>query len=220
MNNIKDYKSKELVYLAISNLLIWSYFNIDNLSTVDISVMSTLLEATIMFGAIQMIVFILDAIYSDKAKNRLIWAKQCLPGEVVFSKVIPEHEDIRIDNEIVKKEYLDIYKNMPSALKDKKKYENREWYKLYNKYEQNSKVYFSQREWLLCRDIYVGYFTSLVCYLLLQVAVDKQNISFEFIGYLLIMLIISNIAARIKSERFVLNVIAVDLANREIGQPV
>lgn len=166
-----------------------------------------------------MIVFILDAIYSDKAKNRLIWAKQCLPGEIVFSKSYSEHEDIRIDNEIVKKEYVDIYKNMPSAIKDKKKYENRR-YGLYNKYEQNSKVYFSQREWLLCRDIYAGYFTSLVCYLLLQVAVDKQNISFEFIGYLLIMLIISNIAARIKSKRFVLNVIAVDLANREMGQSV
>lgn len=68
----------------------------------------------------------------------------------------------------------------------------------------------THRESLLCRDLYI---TTITMFVLTIVAMIVQMLSYSsiLIGYLLIMLVLTNISARNKAHRFVNTVISNDL---------
>ena len=99
---------------------------------------------------------------------------------------------------------------MPAEKKKKEKYENAEWYKLYNNYKNESKILIANRDFLLCRDITIITIMLIIIYLILvilKIIVFSKNI----VVVMLIELIVSNISMRGKAKRLAYNVISEDI---------
>ena len=132
------------------------------------------------------------------------------PGEIIFSRIQNNFNDDRIDKEKALIIYNQIYNNMPDNSKKKLKYENTKWYEIYSKHREVTMIQISNRDYLLCRDLF---FTSILLLIIYLYSTLLGLLSFErrFIIFLLVMIVVNNIATHIKASRFAYNVIAYDL---------
>lgn len=95
---------------------------------------------------------------------------------------------------------------MPADKSEKLKYENAKWYEIYNKHRDKTMIQVSNRDFLLCRDIFIATVNIFILFLLL-VSLGAFIFNVYFVIYLGIIAILSNVSARHKSERLVRNVI-------------
>ena len=84
-------------------------------------------------------------------------------------------------------------------------------YGIYKKHKTEKMIEVSNRDYLLCRDLTSVNIIILIMYLGLSVVLQMFTLKWKAIVFLAFMYIISMIAARIKAQRFVLNVIAEDV---------
>ena len=219
MANLKDYRDKELRYYLIANigilLLLLDFFQLShsesNMKTLEI--ISNVLNLSILSSTIYVLTFIADSIFSSKLKDFLIFNR--IPGSKIFSKIQEGNYDIRILKEDALRIYINIYNSLPEKKKERYNYENAEWYKIYNKYREVPMIFSSNRDALLCRDIYFSTIMIIIIYLTLTIAFEIITFDYRYIIYLITMLLISNIGTRIKRARFVSNVIVHDIANNK-----
>ena len=116
--------------------------------------------------------------------------------------------------------YGDILSELPDFKKSnykKRKYyrklQNSRWYKIYQKNQEKGQVFQSQKDYLLCRDIFVETLFFLLVYIIsVFLFADFILFSKKFVIVLVFIIIVSNIATHIKMNRFVNTVIAVDVA--------
>ena len=218
MENIKDYRNKELTWYIIANILILfcmlSGFNLNITSEVSSTaeIVNKVLGISVFSGIIYVFVFILDSIFDSTTKKYIVNLKFKLPGQVVFNNLKnKKYKDIRFTLEDVENKYKDIYDNMPNEKKEKCNYENKNWYNIYKKHKDDKMIFISNRDYLLSRDMNISTVALLIIYILLTVF---NVIPFEsiYIIYLIFMIFITNLITRQKSKRFVLNVIAHDLS--------
>lgn len=226
MDNIKDYRDKELKSYFIGNILILLFssprlkylFFLINLTEQSDTIVNVVLEiilAIISTGIISSIIFIylfiLDSIVSAKIKTFIcnLWRKQ--PGEVIFDKIFKKNIDKRFIKEDVIKNYASIYGKF-SGLDKKQKclVSNSEWYSIYKEHKDENMIFTSNRDYLLCRDLCFSTFCIICAYILL-VIFNYLDFSCKFIIFLALEFIFTNIATRSKSWRFALNVIAADI---------
>lgn len=221
INNIKDYREKELKWYIIASILILLYlsnpitiaYNTDEISLAD--KFFRLFDSGLIAGAICILSIIFDSLYSSDAKSRLVYFGQMaqLPAKTIFSNLkSSKWADVRFLRDDVLKKYSEVFEKMPKTEKDRLDYENRHWNAIYNKYRENPMIYISNRDYLLCRDLYITTITMSILYGL-AISVSFFPFSLVFCIYLLGMLLLLNIATRIKSKRFVINVIAFDIHN-------
>lgn len=177
MNNIKDYREKELKNYVIGNILVLLIFSGSIQSVIiwgienSYDVWGTIIESALLSSILYIYVFIIDAVISGDTKfNICYFGKEKMPGYTIFSDMKTKLKDDRFSQEDVMSKYKEIYANMPET--NKRKYENNNWYKLYDGCKDESKIYTSHKDYLLCRDLYMVTQTShlikCLCTLIIQ----------------------------------------------------
>lgn len=143
MNDIKDYRNNELKNYVIGNILLVLYFSsiFDNLFTLDINsnlnIWKTLIESALVSSIIYIYVFLLDSLIPGDIKQKVAYFHiGKLPGYTIFTKMKQNNKDDRFTHADIVKKYASIYSNMPVGKKEKGKYENAQWYKIYNNYRK------------------------------------------------------------------------------------
>ena len=218
--DLKDYRKKEIPMLLLGNILVLLYFlkifdvtqiSKDNMEWINL--IFTILNSTILSSVLYIFTIVLDGIFSDKIKYKLLYLFfGKMPGEVVFSEIKKNNKDIRFSYEDLYKNHPEIFDNMPSEIKAQRKYENKEWYKLLKKHQSKDMVFQSHRDSLMLRDMYCNNILVLIMYLVLSVGFGVLKFSLHYIIFVILLTVLLNIAARNKGKRFVYNVIASDMS--------
>lgn len=220
MDDIKNYRDKELKLYALANIFVIIY--IEKIITIEglidsndklMTLLVTVINSALFLSILYIFVLLFDSIFSANMKTRIIYFWGHLPGETVFSRMKNKVNDIRFTRNQVLEQYKIIYENMPILRTDRYKYENSVWYGIYNKYRENKMVYNSNRDYLICRDMVSSTVVILILYTIFSVVMELIPFKMECIIYLLVMYLVTNIAARVKGKRMVNNVIICDLQN-------
>ncbi|MDE6432632.1 MAG: hypothetical protein K2L07_00210 [Lachnospiraceae bacterium] len=222
-NNLKDYREKELKNYIIGNALIIVALsgtfdvlsNLARMNEVTNNAFSTLVAELISAGILSSIlytyVFIFDSIIPGNLKDIICNLHRPLPGEVIFEEMKKKVNDKRFTKEQVSEKYADVYEKLENLTKkEKRKASNSVWYAVYRKHENETKVFISNRDYLLCRDLCIStLYIGLMYFVLCKFSIIAFNR--EIVTMLIIELIATNIAMRSKQKRFVYNVIATDI---------
>jgi hypothetical protein len=134
-----------------------------------------------------------------------------MPGKTIFSRIATNKiKDIRFETSTAKEHFKEIIDHLPSDKNEKTLFENIKWYSLSRKHEKDNRIEMAHRDFLLCRDLYS---TTVTMLLLTSIGMLVKVLQFSWvpIGYLALMLLITNISAHFKAHRFVNNVIVADL---------
>lgn len=213
---MKNYRENELKWYILAYLFLligattpklFSSGNIDWLGNIE-----NLLSSTLLAGVICALSFVFDCLYTPTLKEALLFLGfTTMPGKTIFSRLSQgKINDIRFENKKAQEEYEEIISNLPSDENQKKAYENAQWYSLSRKHEEDPRVETAHRDFLLCRDLYITTITMLVLTVAGMITKIIQCMWLPIV-YLVILLVLTNIAAHFKAHRFVNSVIAVDL---------
>lgn len=218
MNNIKDYRSKELLWYIIAQIILVIIFQNSDILKLDSNKWKEMLAATVsstLFSSVVGVIsFVFDAMFSDELKYKLLYFGFRRPGECVFENIKNNHSDFRYTKERALEMYKEIYENMPDEKKAKNAYQNDQWYKIFSKHQDFITVSNSHRDYLLCRDIYFATIMVVVFYILIAALLVEVIFSWRFLVFEFVLLLVSNVATRQRGKRFVSNVIARDLQNK------
>lgn len=215
MKDLKDYRNKELKYYSIACLIVLFYIeNKNNISLNDIfnKNFSLLLGTSLIY----IFSFILDSIFSYKDTIIEFFGFKKLPAKIIFSKIENgKLKDIRFTRNEVLTKYENIYRYIPTDKNEKYEYENSEWYKIYSLNRNESVIFYSQRDFLLCRDIFFNTFFILILYVINIFTLKIFSFHLYYIIFLIFMLLLSFIITHSKALKFVTNVIAFDLTKEK-----
>lgn len=173
---MKDYRDKEikcLLYVLFFMFLIWCTPILNRIQTdgsqSKYAVLSSILEATIISAVLSCGSVICDCIISSNLKDNLV-GLFFIPraGETVFSRIASgQLHDSRFCTSDATTLYAGIIQLRPSQKKERYEFENSNWYCIYQKYQEKGQVYQSQRDYLMCRDLY----SQTLCCLRMLIAV-------------------------------------------------
>lgn len=215
MSNIKNYRSKELLWYIIGQIFIIIICQNPNILFLKFSechnTLVKIISSTMFSSILAVFVFVFDAMFDDESKDICLYFGGCKPGECVFEDIKTNHKDYRYTKEKAMEVYKEIYMNMPDSKVKKRAYENEQWYKIYDKHRDVSMVKNSHRDYLLCRDVYFLTIVMLAFYVLISLLLNSVVFSLRLFAFEILLLIISNIAARQRGKRYVANVIAYDI---------
>lgn len=211
--NIKDYKDKEVNMYIIG--IIFLYIFITNSYTIDsdkIMNINKIVTTTLFSGIIYLFVYLSDSIVSSYFKDKIVYLFGVIskPGECIFSNIKENCKDDRISKSNAEKVYLNIYNNMPKEEKERKKYENSNWYSIYSKYREEKMIQISNRDYLMSRDFVFITIAILVVYIIFLI-IGFVSWNWIFAILLIGLIVINLISANVKAKRFAYNVIAIDL---------
>ena len=133
-----------------------------------------------------------------------------MPGSTIFTKIKRKNNDNRFSYKSLVNKYPELYENLPLNKKERLKYENEKWYAIYNQYRDVAMIHFSNRDWLLCRDIYVSTLVMIGLYTVVTV-LKLVEFNWQYLLFIICIAIIANIGANRKAVRFAYNVIAYDV---------
>ena len=215
---IKDYKYKELRQYIISYLLITiasvGFCTRATIGNLDwYSSLFNMIAIDVLVGAICTLVFVLNELWSDKSKTRLVYHQ--MPSDAVFSDIASGKIDATgFDLETAQKMYghmADAPANLQTA----------EWNKLLQKsrISEMGNVIEAERLQLMTRDICMStislFIMTLAALVVLEIfSANKWDPIKMFIiplVYLLVMFFTSRAAARSRAKRFVAIVIKNDV---------
>ena len=188
MIDIKDYRNNELKNYVIGNILLVLYFSgmFDKIFSQDINsnlnIWGIVIESALISSIIYIYVFLLDSMIPGDIKQKIAYFHiGKLPGYTIFTK-----------------------------MKEREKYENAQWYKMYKDCRNENKILIANRDFLLCRDITIITMMLLILYFILT---SLKIIVFSKIIAIIIVveLIVSNISMRGKARRLAYNVISEDI---------
>lgn len=225
-NNLKDYREKELKNFVIGNIFLIMVLTgvLDTLfgavqndtNGVLLEVGKEILAAGILSSILYSFVFIFDAVISGNWKDNICNLCRALPGEVIFDDIKhAKFHDKRFTREEVLAKYGDVYEQLEGLTgKLRKEKSNSIWYGIYRKHENVAKVFISNRDYRLCRDLCVVTIWIAIMYLFLCIF-SVINFSFQILEILFVEWLLTNIAMRGKQKRLAYNVIATDIHTRE-----
>jgi len=213
---MKDYREKELKWYIFAYLFLMIGISSPDLISSGsdnwLSSIEKLLSSSLLVGVICTLAFVFDCLYTAELKDMLLCLGfTTLPGKTVFSRISKgKINDMRIDIIKAQEKYKDIINNLPCNKNEKNKYENIKWYSLSRIHEDDPRVKTAHRDYLLSRDLYT---TTITMFVLTIAGMVFGVIQFSWIpiGYLIVMLILTNIATHFRAHRFVNSVIVVDI---------
>lgn len=218
MKNLKDYREKELKMYILANILVIvilsNTFVVSEILTSEDSwlvLFIKIVDSTLISSSIYIFAFLADAMFSSGLKMKMVYFLGELPGANVFSSIKTKNNDYRFTSEQVLEKYKGIYDNMPNDLKKRRKFENSMWYSIYDKWRDTDMICISNRDYLLCRDLYISTLIIIIGYILGTTTLNIIEFNWKCIYYLLCMMLVTNISTRLKGKRFVYNVIAYDI---------
>ena len=231
MKDIKDYRASELKNYVIGNIMVICVitgafdFVFDGLSTYasysksDIlldfasSIMTELIGVGIISSIIYIYVFIIDSILPGNLKFFICYFGKHQPGYTIFEDMKKEVKDDRFTRDQVIKKYQGIY----DLLEDigshelRRKKQNAEWYKIYQKHRDEGMISVANRDYLLARDLCVISLIILGIYIALC-ALTPLTHNCEVLAFIVIEFLVTNLAMRSKGRRLAYNVIAADVS--------
>jgi hypothetical protein len=152
--------------------------------------------------SVAVLIIVLEGLFKNSVKEFLVFwrVKHRLPGHRAFTKVGPS--DSRIDMERVKNLFPDGLPNDPEK-------QNKEWFRLYRKYQNKLQVFYSHKAFLLTRDLA----TLTVIFIPLSISGhfllgSGPGMLFYHMIVLVILFIGISVSAKHYGERFVANVLA------------
>lgn len=215
---MKDYREKELkMYILACVLLLICLtkgYSMQMATGDKIVAISTVIDTTLASSCIYMFVFVSDALFSSKIKDKIVSVFGLIkkPAFSVFSKIEKNDVDERFLKTDAIKHYKNIYDNMPEDKVQAGMYQNSNWYKIYSKHRDVEMIYSSNRDYLLCRDMFISTISLTVLYII-SITIDLFEFNKLYIFFLVIMIFVNLLTTHIKARRFVYNVIAYDLAH-------
>lgn len=218
--DIKDYREKELKSYVIGNIIL-ALIGVGFIDSIVTAIGKedfwnaggVIVSSGIVSSLTYIYTYIVDALVPGDAKNTIIWWKSGVPGNRVFSQIKQNNKDKRFTAQEVLEKYAAVYKSIEEAEKsEKKSVENSAWYGAYQRNEKSAQVFVSNRDWLLCRDMCVMTLW-IIAGCLLMFWLLKKALPCWLVAVLVTELIGTWGAARVKSKRFVYNVIAKDVHN-------
>lgn len=217
MDNLKSYRENEIKWYVLAYLLLVVVVCYPTTTqSVDIELVTKiekLITSAFLSGIICSLAFVFDSLFSSELKDILLYLGfSKMPGATVFTRIQKKRlSDVRINIDGAQSRYKEIIESIPSS-KEKQRYENSKWYSIYSAHKEDVRVLSVHRDFLLCRDLYTTTI-SLTVLTLIMMGVSLLPFSRIVLGYLLVMLAVTNIAAHNKASRFVNTVIATDLAS-------
>lgn len=220
MKDLKDYRERELPLFVIANVLLFliahNFIKIDiNDLPGSVEVISQVFISSVLsviaFGFILMV----ECLFTSKFKERLVYlfgffGLLLLPGCTTFSAIKNKDNDNRFSYDKAAERYKDIYEKLPIEPSARQRYENEHWYEIYAKHRDVQIIRSSQRDSLLCRDVYISTLVMIALYIVV-VVVQMVDFRSTYLLFLILMAIITNIGANRKAARFAYNVIAYDI---------
>lgn len=136
-----------------------------------------------------------------------LWKRQ--PSCTIFSDMEQKFEDNRFALEDAKKKYAKIYERIKD---EPKKFDQTPlWYEIYNRHRENTIVFGSNRDYLLLRDMHAQTIILMLVYTIIWRLAGNMAFSWKYIFYLMSMVILLNISARVQGKRLMYNVLSVDI---------
>jgi len=220
MQDLKDYRDKELKSYVFANLVVLLYlegcFNwLWSLDAKSVEILKLFIPFLAGLSVIYVYIFISDSLLPSDYKTKIVFWRSLQPGYKVFSNMAKGDLDGRFGLEQLLNKYATIYENMPVDKEQKSKYENQHWYKIYGKHRGNSMIEGSSKDYLLCRDLTSITVILSFFYLLLYCALLGHCVNCKFLILLIAEYLILIFASRKKAKRFVYNVIAVDINHKD-----
>lgn len=217
---IKDYKYKELKQYIMSYLLITvasvgfcTRANIENLGL--LSSLFNMAAIDVLVGAICSLVFVLNELWSDKSKTRVVYRK--MPSDTVFSDIASGNIDA---TGFDLKKAQSMYAHLANATASQ---QTAEWNQLLRKSrdEKRGNVNEAERLQLMTRDICMStisllIMTAVVFVILEIISAYKWDPIKMFalpLVYLSVMFFVSRTAARNRANRLVAMVVKNDVQN-------
>lgn len=217
MKDVKDYRERELPLFIIANVLIFLivhlFIKIDiNDLPGSVEVLSEVFISAVLSVVAFGFILVVECLFTSGFKEKLIYFFGILhlPGCTIFSDIKRENCDNRFSYEKLAEKYNEVYKNLPTDRTKRLRYENEQWYSIYSRHRDAQVIRTSQRDSLLCRDIYISTLVMIGMYIIVLVS---KFVTFNcwYLIFLISMAIITNIGANRKAARFAYNVIAYDL---------
>ena len=215
---IKNYRDKELKQYILAYLLITissvGFYTEESVKNTDLlPSLFSMAAIDVLVGSICVLVFVLNELWSDKAKTKIVYRK--MPSDTVFSDIASGKIDATgFDLETAQKMYghmADAPANLQTA----------EWNKLLQKsrISEMGNVIEAERLQLMTRDICMStislFIMTLAALVVLEIfSANKWDPIKMFIiplVYLLVMFFTSRAAARSRAKRFVAIVIKNDV---------
>lgn len=221
---MKDYRDKEmknLMYILFFLFLIWCTPILEQVKATEeqsnYGVLASALESAVISGVLSCATFLCDCLVSSRLKDKLV-GLFFIPraGETVFSRIRSrELKDDRFLISDAATAYEEIIQKLPVDKEICRSYENKKWYRIYQKYQEKGQVSQCQKDYLMCRDLYIEVLAFLAMYILaLLVFPSTVVFSKKFVVMSILLAVAFNYCTHLKMNRFVNTVIAVDLANR------
>lgn len=222
MGNLKDYRENELKKYILANVISMLFLSGElnlNISDSFIGINSLGIKITSIVALISLFylyVMVFDSLLSDKMKFHLVYLWRKFPGETIFDDIQQKDGDIRFTALKALDYYKDIYSEIEniSYLREKCRYENQEWYRIFSSVKNEGAVISAHRDYLMLRDMHVATWLLIFIYGIFGgIGVIPLNLS--IIAFLLFFIVITNIATIHKGKRFVYNVIACDMGKEK-----
>lgn len=217
MKDIKDYRERELPLFVIANVLV--FLIVHDLISININdipgatkILSELFSSVIFSAVSYGFILTIECLFTSELKEKLVylWGVFSLPGYTIFSDIKKKNRDNRFSYKKLAEKHPEIYEGLPSDKKIRKGYENENWYAIYAKHREAQMIRISQRDLLLCRDVYISVLAMIGMYIVTCIS-QLVSFNFPYVLFLFLMAVITNIGANRKAVRFAYNVIAYDL---------
>ncbi len=220
---MKNYREKELKYLLLAYLILFSILCTPlsvSISLCDVATILTSIENIALSFVLTLFTFLCDGLIDSRVKDCAITLSfPAKSGKNIFSRIKnQEVQDWRFTQDEALLRYNEIISAFPHDAQERESYENSKWYQIYLTHQKEGQVFQSQQDYLLCRDLYMLTIIFLPIYII-SCFIFHEIVSFSltFLIILLFIAIVCNLATRIKMDRFVTNVIALDIHTQSKG---
>ena len=221
MSNLDNYRQNEVKMFVVANLLMvlltTNFFDSFGLNKSDINFVyacSQILKLCSIPTIIYIYVFIAVSCIPTQLKIKLSLFFCNPPGFSVFTDIKRRDLDIRFTSNQAREKYKSIYTKIQEIqdVNELEKFENSCWYKIYQQYRTIPKIYYAQRDFLICRDITL---TALIMFF--NILISSQIFEIQNVKISLFIMIFEYIAGcfatMFNAKRFVYGVIAEDIAS-------
>ena len=229
MNDLKDYREKELKNYVIGNILIALLLTnmleqvIGMEANTTFEACKALIGSAVISSVLSIYVFITNSILPGDTKFAICYLGITkMPGFTIFADAQEnnwKHRkalDGRYTAEEVKAKYAQVYANLENE-KDadkRKELQNTYWFKIYRKHQTEPAIYTANRDFLLCRDICIMTLWLLLAYLG-TCMLSVLPFSHKLVKFFLIEFALTVLAVHGKGGRLARNVLAADIHPRE-----
>lgn len=201
---IKNENRKWLIGYLLLHIVIFALFcGLVNLTFSDVNQLLSKLKGPQGFLPLIAVTFsiVLEGLFSNSIKEFLVFwrVKNRLPGHRAFSRIGPGDPRVKME----KVETL-----FPDGLPSDPKTQNQEWFQLYKKYEDERRVFYSHKAFLLTRDLTALTAAVIPLSVIAHLIAGTQGSTIVYhVLFLLGLLILISLPARNYGNRFVANVL-------------